>query len=182
MIVEREQLEPEEQPAEPQDDRVAVRPFVPADRDAVERLFHEGLLPGHVDYAPAEADRIREMMKTNRQRMWVAEASGEVVGTIAVVEADRDVGQIHWLRVAPEWQQELIVPQRLTEAAADYAREVGLLKLVLQAPPNVAERVASYYQRAGFEYSRSRDENGRHLLEFYLNLYKRVRTAQPLRK
>ena len=53
------------------------------------------------------------------------------------------------------------------------SRDVGLLKLALHAPPDIEERVASYYHRLGFELSRTREIEGVHVLEFYLNLYER---------
>lgn len=156
------------------DDQVIVRPFAPADRDAVERLFHEGLLPGYVDYNPQEAEQIRAMMAAGRQRMWVADADGQVVGTIALIEAEPGVGQIHWLRVESSRQADLQVIRQLRAAVAVYAREAGLLKLVLQAPRDAEARVVDFYKRAGFVFSRARDRHGRHLLELYVDLYHRT--------
>ncbi|MGB7160344.1 MAG: hypothetical protein WBD40_19910 [Tepidisphaeraceae bacterium] len=73
----------------------------------------------------------------------------------------------------PAWQSDLKVPRGLVRAAAEHAREVGLLKLAMHAPADAQERVAAYYHRLGFELSRTRDIDGVHVLEFYLNLYER---------
>ncbi|MEA2734680.1 MAG: Acetyltransferase domain, partial [Humisphaera sp.] len=124
------------------DDSVVVRPATSADRPHVDRLCHAGLLPGRVDYESDEADRIRATLGSERDRFLVAEADGKIVGTIAVVEAAPDIGHLHWLRVDPEWQADLKVARCLARAAAAHARDVGLLKLAVHAPPNVEERVA----------------------------------------
>ena len=155
------------------DDPILIRPASLADRTQVERLFDEGLLPGHVDYESERADRIRVALGSERERFFVAEIDGRIVGTIAVVEASPDVGHLHWLRVAPEFQGDLTVARRLARAAAEHARDVGLLKLAVHAPPAAEPRIAAYYHRLGFEFSRTRDIAGVHVLEFYLNFYDR---------
>lgn len=146
---------------------------MPADKGQVERLFHEGLLPGHVNYESREAERIRESLGSERDRFFVAEAGGRVIGTLAVVEASPDVGHLHWLRVDPRWQKDLAVARALIRAVAGHARDVGLLKLALHAPQGAEQRLAKYYHRLGFEFSRTRQIGDVHVLEFYLNLYER---------
>src|SRR5687768_3068403 len=111
------------------DPRLVVRPASLADRPQVERLLHEGLLPGHVDYESERADQIRQSLGSERERYLVAEANGRIIGTVAVVEASPDVAHLHWLRVDPQWQSDRKIARRLGRAAAEHAREVGLLKL-----------------------------------------------------
>ncbi len=175
MLDHRTPDHPTIEPPPPEAGEVIVRAAMPGDRQQVNRLLHEGLLPGHMDYESSEADRIRESLGSARDAFFVAEAGGQIVGSIAVVEGRQDVGFIHWLRVAPTWQNGYKIAQRLAEAAATHAREVGLLKLVLHAPNGAEDRVASYYRQMGFEFSRARQRDGRNVLEFYLNLYQRPR-------
>jgi hypothetical protein len=104
----------------------------------------------------------------------VAEAAdGRLVGTLALVEASPDVGHLHWFRVDPQWQADFKVARALRRAAAEHAQEFGLLKLAMHAPREVEDRVASYCHQLGFELSRTRELDGVHVLEFYLNLYER---------
>jgi N-acetylglutamate synthase-like GNAT family acetyltransferase len=148
--------------------------LTPADRPQVERLLRDGLLPGHVEYESRAADRIRESLGSDRERFLVAEAAeGGLVGTLAVVEASPDVGHLHWLRVDPNWQKDFAVVRALRRAAAEHAREVGLLKLAMHAPVEAEGRLASYCHQLGFELSRTREIDGVHVLEFYLNIYER---------
>ena len=43
----------------------------------------------------------------------------------------------------------------------------------MHAPREVEQRVAAYCHQLGFELSRTRELDGVHVLEFYLNLYER---------
>ena len=151
-----------------------MRAFAPGDRPQLQRLLDKGLLPGHVKYPSPQADRLMDNAGSDRERFWVAEADGRLIGSVAVVEEGPDVGHIYWLRVAPQWQADYAVARRLAQTAATYAREVGFLKLISQVPRQAEQRVVGYYRQMGFEFSRAREIDGRHVLEFYLDLY-----AQP---
>ena len=156
------------------DEGFLVRPARPADGPQIERLVDEGVLPGHVDYEAHKAEDIRRSLGSERDVFLVAEApGGRLVGSLAVVEASPDVGHLHWLRVDPRWQADFRVLRALRRAAAEHAREFGLLKLAMHAPQEVEHRVAAYCHQLGFELSRTRELDGVHVLEFYLNLYER---------
>jgi ribosomal protein S18 acetylase RimI-like enzyme len=58
----------------------------------------------------------------------------------------------------------------LIEKATHHARQRDCLKLVLHTPVNDEWAIAFLHQ-LGFEYARARELGGRHLLEFYLNIY-----------
>ena len=130
-----------------------VRTFTPADQPQVDRLICEGLLPGHVALRPDEVERLKPHLGSEREGFWVAEADGQLIGSIAVVEEGPDVGHVYWLRVAPEWQADFAVARRLAQTAATHAAEVGLLKLISQVPREAEDRVVAYYQKMGFEFA-----------------------------
>ncbi|MFA9479747.1 GNAT family N-acetyltransferase [Phycisphaerales bacterium AB-hyl4] len=159
--------------SEPSNHPFTVRPSTPADQPQVDRLIREGLLPGHVAYEAARADRIRQSIGSDRERFLVAEADGRIIGALAVIEAKADVGHLHWLRVDPQWQTDLEVAKALIRAAAEHARDVGLLKLAMHAPADVEETVTAHYQQLGFVFSRTREIEDLHVLEYYLNLYEK---------
>lgn len=157
------------------DEPWTIRTFAVKDREAVERLADEGLLPDQIGYEAGEASRIeRTYLASKHGHFWVAEAEGRIIGTIAIDAEDDEVGHIHWLRVAPGWQPDRRLARALARTAAAYAREKGFLKLVLHVPGEEAQsRVADYLHLLGFEFSRSRKSDGADMLEFYLNLYER---------
>ncbi|MGD0463902.1 MAG: GNAT family N-acetyltransferase [Tepidisphaeraceae bacterium] len=150
-----------------------MRSFLPADQLAVARLYREGLLAGQVDPNDAAADLAdikAACFGRPQDHFWVAEAATQVVGTIAITINDQQVGHLRRLRVAPAWQESGHTTRLLVETATAHAREHACLKLVLHTPLDDKPAVTLLH-RLGFEFSRSRDLNGRHLLEFYVNLY-----------
>jgi N-acetylglutamate synthase-like GNAT family acetyltransferase len=162
------------EPGEPHrlEPETLVRTFTERDRLSVKRLSTEGLLPDQVDYESQDPDTIeRTYLASPRDHFWVAEVDGEVVGTVALRELNRDVGHLHWLRVSPAWQANRHVARRLVQTAAAHARKMGFLKLVLHTPDGAQPRVSAYFHLLGFELFKRRTVGGRNMLEFYLNLY-----------
>ena len=66
----------------------------------------------------------------------------------------------------------------LVRAAAEHAQNTGLLKLAMHAPANVEGTVTAHYQQLGFVFSRTREVDGVHVLEYYLNLYEKPKPTQ----
>jgi predicted N-acetyltransferase YhbS len=155
------------------DPEFSVRRYRPEEDGCdVARLLKDGLLPGRVEYEPRILDQIKSKLGSEREIFLVAQrGGGRLIGMLAVVEASPDIGHLHWLRVDPAWQKDRTVARALARAAVEHAREVGLLKLATHAPPRLDDTVAAYYHQFGFELSRTRDIDGVHVLEFYLNLY-----------
>ena len=124
---------------------------------------------------------------------WVAEADGQVIGSISLVPAGNDTGRLEQFQVAPEWEADRRLARRLVRSAADFAREQGLLKLVVDMPEDLpglpreegrsptaraaeAEaRVKAYVEMLGFMFSRERDSDRHTALEFLLDLYRHPR-------
>jgi hypothetical protein len=122
---------------------------------------------------------------------WVAEANGKIIGSISIVSVDNDTVRIEQFHVASEWQADRRLARRLARAAADFARERGLLKLVIDLPDDLpglppgndlsptaraaeaASRVRTYFEMLGFVFSRKREVDGKSMLEFHLDLYRR---------
>jgi hypothetical protein len=159
----------------PSPGNVKVRAFQPTDQGAVLRLYQDGLLTGNVDPRdPAIdlADIKTAYFKHPQNCFWVAEAEDEVVGTIALTTDAQRVAHVRRLRVARGWQDDNCVLCLLIAAATAHACKHDCLKLVLHTPLDDRQAIPMLHQ-VGFEFGRSRDVRGRHLLEFYLNLYAR---------
>jgi GNAT superfamily N-acetyltransferase len=154
-------------------DEVCVRRFFPADQLAVARLYREGLLAGQVDPNDAAADLAdikAAYFGRPQDHFWVAEVARQVVGTVGITINEQQVGHLRRLRVAPGWQESGHTASLLVETVTAHAREYGCVKLVLYTLLD-DKRAVTLLHRLGFEFSRSRDLSGRHLLEFYVNLY-----------
>lgn len=154
-----------------------LRSYEPRDRDGVLRLYHHGLLTGTPDpLDPAtDLDHIEEIyLKRPQDHFWVADANSEVVGSIAITEDDKLVAHVRRLRVDPAWKSWNggEVARALIQHATHHAREHDSLKLVLHTPVDDEQAIA-LLRELGFNYARAREQCGRHVLEFYLNLYAR---------
>jgi N-acetylglutamate synthase-like GNAT family acetyltransferase len=161
-------------------DAFLVRSFQATDRAQILRL-HAGTAPaGAVDCNCAtNIDQIAERYFGRPQdHFWVAEAWGEIVGTVGICVHDQNVAHVHCLRTVDNLKDDL-VRRGLVEVAARHAHQHGCLKLVVHSPNGHVDigRAAEFLHRLGFEFSRHREIDERAVLEFYLNLYERPELA-----
>ncbi|MGA2232993.1 MAG: GNAT family N-acetyltransferase [Tepidisphaeraceae bacterium] len=150
-----------------------VRSFKPGDEHHVWRLYREGLLAGHLD--PVDPlDDLRNIedyyLAHPRRHFWVAQAFGDIVGTVAIATEEDGVAHLRRLRVAPRWPDRDMLATTLMETALDHAREQGAIKLALHTPVN-QEGALELMTRHGFQFARSRQIHGRDALEFYITVY-----------
>ena len=153
-------------------DRLVIRTYVPGDQAAVSHLYTHGLLAGQIAPNDTGAD-IENVyvayLDEPRNGFWVAELDGRVLGMIGVA-GDGDSAEIRRLRVEPDWQQSPIAA-RLVETALAHCKRHAYLKVVLDTR---YERGAALdlFERFGFQHTRSKNVNGKELLEFYIDLYR----------
>jgi N-acetylglutamate synthase-like GNAT family acetyltransferase len=174
-------------------DTFRVRSFQAADRAKILRL-HAAAAGAPSDGGAVDCNcatnmnRIEEIyFRRPQDHFWVAEASGEIVGTIGICMLDQNVAHVHCLRTVENLRDDLI-RKGLVQVAATHAHQHGCLKLVVHSPNaqvNIG-RAATFLHQLGFEFSRHRQIEQRAVLEFYLNLYERPElgpqagTASPI--
>jgi len=154
-------------------DGVAVRTYRPGDQKAVEHLYDHGLLAGQI--APndtgADIDMIREAYLADpRHHFWVAELNKQVVGMIAVTSDEEHTAEVRRLRVAPEHQHSDI-PATLLKTAIDHCRRHDYLKVRLDTRFERSDAL-HLFDKVGFQHTRTRNVQGKELLEFYLDIYR----------
>jgi GNAT superfamily N-acetyltransferase len=155
-----------------------VRSYQSRDREEVLRLYLDGLLAGSVDPTDAASD-VRNVLvwyfQRDQDHFWVAEAHERIIGTIGAFEDQARVAHLRRLRVDRTCQSKNGVALALIGTAICHARLYGCLKLVLHTSLDESD-VMKLVEPLGLQLSRIREGCGRHLIEFYDNLYARDNT------
>jgi GNAT superfamily N-acetyltransferase len=82
-----------------------------------------------------------------RERLWIAEAGGRLVGCIAVVEEDAETARIRWFLVAPEARNVGLGSELLRQAVA-LCRDHGYSRVILWTV-SLLTGAARLYRAAG---------------------------------
>jgi N-acetylglutamate synthase-like GNAT family acetyltransferase len=96
------------------------------------------------------AGPLSEFAHTNseRERLWIAERDGRIVGCIAIVAASVEVAQLRWFLVHPD-ARGAGLGRRLLDAAIAFSREQGYHRIILWTV-SALEAAAHLYRAAGF--------------------------------
>jgi len=86
--------------------------------------------------------------KPGREQCWVAERAGLMAGSVLLVDAGGNVGQLRLLYVEP-WARGLGIGQALVEECVRFAREAGYDKVRLWTH-TILESARRIYEAAGF--------------------------------
>ena len=87
--------------------------------------------------------------KPGRERCFIAEHSGEIVGAVLVVENSAQIAQLRMLYVEPKARGRG-VGRSLVEACVNFSRKAGYGSLVLWTS-NALHAARKLYEEAGFE-------------------------------
>lgn len=154
--------------------QVVVRLATDADQPAIRQLFEEGLIEGHVPIndTGADIDNLAEgyFNDEGESAFWVSTYRDEVVGMIGVQRIEPNCGEMRRLRVKQGYRRHGIGTM-LLEHGLNFCRQHGHLKVILDVRIE-REPAIKLFEKCGFILSRSREADGRKLLDFYLDLYR----------
>jgi DNA-binding MarR family transcriptional regulator len=83
-----------------------------------------------------------------RERCWIVEMDGEIVGSVFLVKESETVAKLRLLLVEPK-VRELGIGSRLVNECVQFARRVGYRKIILWTN-NVLQSARHIYEKAGF--------------------------------
>ena len=86
---------------------------------------------------------------SDRERLWIAERGGQLVGCVAIVEASPAVAQLRWYLVDPS-ARGAGLGKRLLREAVEFSRERGYESVILWTE-SALTAAAHLYRAAGFE-------------------------------
>ncbi len=155
-------------------DDVLVRPAEEEDYSAVRELFraglHEGLVPDNDTGADIETLHEAYFSDDGQSNFWVARYDDNVVGMIGVQKTSQDTAEIRRLRVR-EGHRRHGVGTKLVEQALTFCRHHEYLKIILDVRIERGPAIA-LFEKFGFQLARSREVEGRKMLDFYFDLYR----------
>lgn len=85
--------------------------------------------------------------RPQRDRLWIAEQDGEIVGSIAILEKGARA-QLRWFLIHPEYRG-IGLGRRLLDEAIAYSRQLGVKVLYLSTTSDLDTAIAMY-TKAGF--------------------------------
>jgi ribosomal protein S18 acetylase RimI-like enzyme len=155
-------------------DDVLVVPAEDQDHPRILRLFEEGVLEGqtHGNDTGADIDNIVEgyFSDGGASNFWVARYNGDVIGMIGVQSSGSNAAEIRRLRVDSRYRRQGL-GTHLVRQALGFCKEKGYLKVVLDVRIERAPAIA-LFEKFGFIHARTRDFDGRRLVDFYFDLYR----------
>ena len=155
-------------------EQLTVRTYQSSDHKAVSRLYATGLLAGQLAANDTGAD-IENMhaayFSDDANHFWVAEIDHHIVGMIGVARDEGHTAEIRRLRVDPDWQQHNEIAAKLLETALFHCKQHDYLKIVLDTRFEKSAALG-FFDRFGFQHTRSKPHADKELLEFYVDLYR----------
>lgn len=153
---------------------VVVRLATPADQPSLRHLFQEGVQEGHVPLndTGADIDNLQEgyFKDDGASAFWVASWREEVLAMIGVQKIEPNCAEMRRLRVKSQYRRHGIGSMLLKQALS-FCREHDYLKVILDVRIDRGPAI-KMFETFGFMLSKSREIDGRKMLDFYFDLYR----------
>ncbi|MDR3588517.1 MAG: helix-turn-helix domain-containing GNAT family N-acetyltransferase [Negativicutes bacterium] len=143
------------------DNSITIRPWRPGDLGYIAHrhgvLYEQeyGLDQSFERYVLA--GMVKFLENGARGNVWVAEFGGQIVGSIAIVDADTETAQLRWFLIEPEFRGAGL-GRRLMDTAMDYCRQRAFRRVFLWTFQGL-DAACHLYGRAGFAVTEQAENN-----------------------
>ncbi len=155
-------------------EQISMRLVDDDDHASVRELFRAGLIEGLVpeNDTGADMENITEAYFSDegQSALWVADYDETVIGMIGVQKTAEHGAEIRRLRVRSDYRRQG-VGAKLMEQALTFCLHHSYLKVALDVRIERGPAIA-LFEKFGFQLNRTREVNGRRMLDFYLDLYR----------
>ena len=162
------------EPAEFDLAKVSMRLAADDDHAAVRDLFRDGLIEGYVadNDTGADMENLAEAYFSDdgQSGLWVADYDETIIGMVGVQKTSDHGAEIRRLRVRGDYRRQGL-GTKLVEQALTFCRHHGYLKVSLDVRIERGPAIA-LFEKFGFQLTRTREIEGRRMLDFYLDLYR----------
>ena len=95
--------------------------------------------------------------KPDKERLWIAEKDGQIVGSVGIIESSQLQARLRWLLVDPE-NRRFGLGKVLVDEAIDFCKQCGYKSVFLET---FSELIAAghLYKSAGFEIVEEKTKN-----------------------
>jgi ribosomal protein S18 acetylase RimI-like enzyme len=164
--------EPHGCPADFNISQVTIRLAEETDTPSLRELFRESVIEGLVGDNDTGADNLRDgyFSDEGHSGFWVAAHDDLVIGMVGVQKVADSAAEVRRLRVRGSYRRHGIGTV-LMEKALAFCKHHGYLKIVLDVRIERGPAIA-LFEKFGFAHTRTREIDGRRLLDFYLDLYR----------
>jgi len=153
---------------------ISMRLVADDDHASVRELFRAGLIEGLVpeNDTGADMENITEAYFSDEgySALWVADYEQTVIGMVGVQKTSEHGAEVRRLRVHSDYRRKG-VGAKLMEQALTFCRHHGYLKVTLDVRIERGPAIA-LFEKFGFQLNRTREINGRRMLDFYVDLYR----------
>ena len=154
--------------------KISMRLVGDDDHGAVRELFRAGLIEGLVpeNDTGADMENITEAYFSDegQSALWVADYDNAIIGMVGVQKTSDHGAEVRRLRVHADFRRKG-VGAKLMEQALSFCRHHGYLKVTLDVRIERGPAIA-LFEKFGFQLNRTREINGRRMLDFYVDLYR----------
>ncbi len=154
--------------------KISMRLVADDDHGAVRDLFRAGLIEGLVpeNDTGADMENITEAYFSDegQSALWVADYENAIIGMVGVQKTSDHGAEVRRLRVHTDYRR-MGVGAKLMEQALSFCRHHGYLKVTLDVRIERGPAIA-LFEKFGFQLNRTREINGRRMLDFYVDLYR----------